>query len=254
MKSTTAPSLAMIIMGLVACSPKVRVMQPIAIELPPDRAKGELGFPKVLCKEPDGAICSAAKNCAQLYNGNVGENVACSKFSDRITAGESASILIFGVATGIGSTVGNERARQNYTAVGLSAAALTSALLAFDNFYNCRDRAVEEFSHAQQRLKHLETAAHLLQCAHGNKAHEKGDAGSPSAAGGARSGAGKPKGNDSESEEEDADFECGRMVCGAFRAKDSSELKERANAELLRCIAVGHPTAYGPIPARPSAQ
>jgi hypothetical protein len=206
----------------------------------------------VLCKEPDGAICSAAKNCAQLYNGNVGENVARSKFSDRITAGESASILVFGIATGIGSTVGNESARQNYTAVALSAAALTSALLAFDNFYNCRERAVEEFSHAQQRLKHLETAAQLLQCAIDNKAHERGNAGSPGTAGSARNGGGKPKGNDSESDEEDADLGCGRVVCGVFRAKNSSELRDRANAELLRCISVGHPTAYGPIPARPS--
>jgi hypothetical protein len=264
MKPAMASSLAIVIASVVACSPRVRVMQPIvfgsAPEKPTDKPApenpiNELTFPEVFCKDSlkASAVCTAARNCAQLYNGSVGENLFCSKRSDLMTAGESASILIFGIATGIASTVETEKARQHYTAVGLSAAAVTSALLAYDNFLNCRERAVQEFNNAEARLKHLETAALLLQCAKRAEEQERVDAGSPGLPRNGGTGGGKPKGNDSVSGEDDeADPACGRLNCGTFRAKCSSELRDQANTELLRCIAIGRPTGFGPIPSRPS--
>jgi hypothetical protein len=262
MKRAMASSLAIVVVSVIACSPRVRVMQPIvfqptpenpASKPAPENPKNELTFPEAFCKDSlkASALCTAARNCAQLYNGSVGENLFCSKRSDLMTAGESASILIFGIATGIASTIENEKARLHYTAVGLSAAAITSALLAYDNFLNCRERAVQEFNNAQARLKHLETAAHLLECAKDAEERVGVGAGSSVLVGNDGTGGEKSRGNDFVSEEEQAGLACGRLICGSFRAKSGSELRDQANTELMRCISIGRPTGFGPIPTAP---
>lgn len=249
MKRVLAPSLLMVAASAVSCFPRVRVMQPIVFKEPAELCENELAFPaEIFAGDP---LETAAKNCAQLYNGSVGENLFCSNSSDVMTVVESASILVFGIATGIASTIESDKARKHYTAVGLSAAAVTSALLAYDNFRNCRERAIEEFNIAHARLKHLEAAAYLLGCSKIRSPNADAGGDPPSGDKGGTDG-GKRKKAEPKSDDM-VELGCSRLSCGELRAKDPSELRDQANAELLRCISIGHPTGFGPVPTVPKS-
>jgi hypothetical protein len=243
MKRTIASSIFVLLVADLACSPKSRVMQ--RISLTEKESKNELTFPEIFCGD---RLCAAARNCAQLYNGSVDENQFCSKFSTYTTLGASISIATTGVATGIASTVDNDKARQHYTAVGLTFAALASGLFAFQGFLNCSEREGREFAYAEQRLRHLETAAHLLRCAidqEQGRLQNGIDSGRP--------GAGPCK-KDELLPESEKDRACGRLVDGTYQPWSSPELRDRANAELLRCISLGSATGYGPLPSIPRIQ